>query len=91
MSSEKCKCPLAIRLTGEGCRYCQPQNYIEHLVDQYDDTANELDAANFEIDRLKRQVEVLLIGLKGISGRCTPEAQLVLNNALAAAAIIAKE
>lgn len=27
----ECKCTLTIRLTGDGCRYCQPQTYIDHL------------------------------------------------------------
>lgn len=66
-TDERCKCSFAIRMTGEGCRYCQPQNYIDHLIDQYEETGNELDAAEFKIDRLKRQVEVLREGLEVIS------------------------
>lgn len=26
-----CQCSLAIRLTGDGCRHCQPQTYIDTL------------------------------------------------------------
>ncbi|MFY3460030.1 hypothetical protein ACOTJD_25585 [Achromobacter xylosoxidans] len=28
---DRCKCSLATRLTGDGCRYCQPQTYIDTL------------------------------------------------------------
>lgn len=28
---DKCKCSLAISLVGDGCRYCQPQEYIDNL------------------------------------------------------------
>lgn len=27
----KCKCTLSISVLGDGCRYCQPQGYIDHL------------------------------------------------------------
>lgn len=27
----RCKCTMAISLTGDGCRYCQPQEYIDRL------------------------------------------------------------
>ena len=27
----KCKCSMAISLTGDGCRHCQPQEYIDRL------------------------------------------------------------
>lgn len=29
--ADQCKCSFAIRMTGDGCRYCQPQTYIDHL------------------------------------------------------------
>ncbi|WP_286898825.1 hypothetical protein [Achromobacter sp. UBA2119] len=29
--AEKCKCTFAILMAGDGCRYCQPQTYIDHL------------------------------------------------------------
>lgn len=29
--ADQCKCPFAIRMAGDGCRYCQPQTYIDHL------------------------------------------------------------
>lgn len=30
----KCKCTLAQSLVGDGCRYCQPQDYIDRLRDE---------------------------------------------------------
>ena len=27
----ECKCSLSIRVLGDGCRYCQPQTYIDFL------------------------------------------------------------
>ena len=33
MSEEKCKCTMSISMLGDGCRYCQPQEYIERLHD----------------------------------------------------------
>ena len=31
MSDEKCECDLRTRLVGDGCRYCNPQYYIDML------------------------------------------------------------
>ena len=27
----KCECEFRIRMLGDGCRYCQPQNYIDTM------------------------------------------------------------
>ena len=32
-----CQCSMAIGMLGEGCRYCQPQTYIEHLLETLED------------------------------------------------------
>jgi hypothetical protein len=37
----ECKCTLAISITGDGCRHCQPQTYIDILSRQADDMAKE--------------------------------------------------
>ena len=36
MSENKCKCDLRTKLVGDGCRYCNPQHYIDHLHDALD-------------------------------------------------------
>jgi len=49
----KCKCKLSIRVLGDGCRYCQPQTYIDNLhetieecelVDEFMDCYDHWDA-----------------------------------------------
>lgn len=32
-----CECSMAIRVNGDGCRYCQPQEYIDRLHEQIED------------------------------------------------------
>lgn len=34
---KRCKCPMAISVTGDGCRYCQPQEYIDRLGEWLDE------------------------------------------------------
>ena len=58
--TNKCECTLAISLCGDGCRYCQPQEYIDRLHEQCEeiDKENEVmmealeeivnDAVNYE-------------------------------------------
>ena len=41
----KCKCTLAISVLGDGCRYCQPQEYIDRMHEQMADEQVERDAA----------------------------------------------
>lgn len=33
----KCQCSFSIRMLGDGCRYCQPQEYIDRLHDSMED------------------------------------------------------
>ena len=37
MSDQRCKCPMTISVTGDGCRYCQPQSYIDSLGEWLDE------------------------------------------------------
>lgn len=37
MIDPRCKCPMSISLTGDGCRYCQPQEHIDRLQDGLDE------------------------------------------------------
>jgi hypothetical protein len=41
MSDKRCKCPMSISVLGDGCRYCQPQEYIDRLHDQIEDMEQE--------------------------------------------------
>ncbi len=38
----KCECSMSISVLGDGCRYCQPQEYIDRLHDQIEDERDEL-------------------------------------------------
>jgi hypothetical protein len=33
----KCQCSFSIRMLGDGCRYCQPQEYIDRLHESMED------------------------------------------------------
>lgn len=38
----KCQCDFRIRMLGDGCRYCQPQEYIDRLIDSYESQVEDL-------------------------------------------------
>lgn len=38
----KCPCTFAQRLVGDGCRYCNPQEYIDRLHERIEDLEKEL-------------------------------------------------
>ena len=40
----KCECGIAKSLTGDGCRYCQPQTYIDKLSGIIEDMEKEAEA-----------------------------------------------
>jgi hypothetical protein len=37
VSASKCECSMAIAVLGDGCRYCQPQEYINQLEEWLDE------------------------------------------------------
>ena len=39
----ECKCSFSIRVLGDGCRYCQPQTYIDFLEETVTDLEQELE------------------------------------------------
>lgn len=39
----RCKCTFTQYMLGDGCRYCQPQDYIDRLHDTIDDMQEEYD------------------------------------------------
>ena len=41
MSKQQCKCSMSISVLGDGCRYCQPQEYIDQLIEQIEDIERE--------------------------------------------------
>ena len=48
-TDERCKCTMAISLTGDGCRYCQPQEYIDRLHESSEDFGKERDNREDEL------------------------------------------
>lgn len=46
----KCKCSLRIKLVGDGCRYCNPQEYIDHLHDALNTKPEWQEITKGEID-----------------------------------------
>jgi hypothetical protein len=37
VSNAKCECSMSISMLGDGCRYCQPQEYIDRLNEWLDE------------------------------------------------------
>lgn len=42
----ECKCTMSVRALGDGCRYCQPQGYIDRLHDWIDEARAEAEQAD---------------------------------------------
>ena len=51
VESSKCRCTFAQKMVGDGCRYCNPQEYIDRLHDRVEDA--EADAARYRWLRRK--------------------------------------
>jgi hypothetical protein len=45
----KCACTMRIRILGDGCRYCQPQFYIDSLDDLVSDLLEKQDHLEQEL------------------------------------------
>jgi len=52
-----CKCSMSISMLGDGCRHCQPQEYIDRLGEMLDEERSELSDAQAIIDGLRGEVE----------------------------------
>jgi len=54
---QKCKCDFRIRMLGDGCRYCQPQEYIDRLHDTMDGMIHTdcFELTDEEIDEVVRR------------------------------------
>lgn len=51
-----CKCSMSISMLGDGCRHCQPQEYIDRLGEMLDEERSELSDALAIIDGLRGEV-----------------------------------
>ena len=51
-----CKCSMSISMLGDGCRHCQPQEYIDRLGEMLDEERSELSDAQAIIDGLRGEV-----------------------------------
>ena len=49
---DECKCSMSISMLGDGCRHCQPQEYIDRLGEMLDEERAELSDAQAIIDGL---------------------------------------
>ena len=41
MNDKRCACPISISVLGDGCRYCQPQGYIDRQHSLFADEVAE--------------------------------------------------
>ncbi len=48
----KCKCDLRTKLVGDGCRYCNPQEYIDKLIDSIDEQCALEGLTNDEVSEI---------------------------------------
>lgn len=63
----KCQCSMAIRMTGDGCRYCQPQEYIDRMSEWLQESREEAASLEAERDQLKAENERLGDVLRSIA------------------------
>ncbi len=53
---KRCKCTFSVSVTGDGCRYCKPQTYIDlmeqHQKDEMADKDSEIATLTAQRDRL---------------------------------------
>jgi hypothetical protein len=54
MLDKRCKCKLKARMLGNGCRYCQPQGYIDALYLIMDTVRGELENNDVLLSELKK-------------------------------------
>lgn len=53
----KCQCSMAISITGDGCRYCQPQEYIDRVSECLQENREEASSLEAERDTLRKQLD----------------------------------
>jgi hypothetical protein len=68
MSASKCECSMAIAVLGDGCRYCQPQEYINQLEEW-------LDEERARVAELESALQKLLSCISETRGACSYNAE----------------
>ena len=58
-----CKCSMSISMLGDGCRYCQPQEYIDRLSEMLDEERDRLSDAQAIIDGLRGENERIRLNI----------------------------
>lgn len=53
----ECNCTLRETAVGDGCRYCNPQFLIDHLADERDEQAVEIEQLQYRVKELRSQLE----------------------------------
>ena len=60
----ECKCDLRTKLVGDGCRYCNPQEYIDKLCDALDEREwvglKDEEIKTIERNALTKQMAILM-------------------------------
>lgn len=56
----KCNCTPSQSLAGDGCRYCNPQEHIDRLVDQTKDDQQEIERFRAALEERNKYEEVLV-------------------------------
>ena len=52
----QCKCDLRTKLVGDGCRYCNPQEYIDNLIESLEEQRTWVGLTPQERDEINEQV-----------------------------------
>ncbi len=61
---ENCQCSMGVRLCGDGCRYCQPQIYIDKLEEQATEDFVEIEDLMRDRDNLYESLKFLVEAAK---------------------------
>jgi hypothetical protein len=52
-----CKCSMSISMLGDGCRHCQPQEYIDRLIEMLDEERDQQAQRIGELEGLLRHAQ----------------------------------
>lgn len=55
----ECKCDLRTKLVGDGCRYCNPQEYIDNLIESLEEQRTWVGLTDSEIGTIAYNVNPL--------------------------------